>query len=402
MFKKFLHSFARRRHPWRAMQFDELAEIYTSMSLRSFGFGIIGIFVPIYLYKNGIDLQGVFWFLSWVFLLRIPVAYVSAFVIGRIGPKHSIALSTVLFILFLSLLLTFTAVGWPLIFLALMFTVSNGLFFIAYDTDFSKVKNSEHGGKELGWLLIFEKGGSAIGPFVGGVFASVFAPELTIVFAITVLIISLIPLFLTNEPVKLHQHISFRGFKWRNHVREGLVMSSLGIDKAASLMTWPLFIAAAILTEDTYVKLGSIIAVSVGLSLFSARMFGSFIDSKKGANLLKYSAVMNAFLYMVRPFVGSVGSVLVVTTVNEPVMLGYRMPVIKGLFDVADSEKGYRIVYLAWIEMAGAAGKLLYCTAVYLLCFLYNDIAVLRWSFMPLSLVALVVLVQRFPALKKT
>ena len=167
MLQKIIHNFARPRHPWRKIKFDELAEIYTSMSIRSFGFGIIGIFVPIYLYQNGSSLQSIFLFFTLFFVFRLPIAYVSAFVVGRIGPKHSIAVSTLLLIVFLSQLLTLDVFQWPLLILAFSFSVTNGLFFVAYNTDFSKIKNTEHGGKELSWLYIFERTGGALGPLVG-------------------------------------------------------------------------------------------------------------------------------------------------------------------------------------------------------------------------------------------
>ena len=70
MIQKLIHRIAAPGHPWRTMKFDELAEIYTSMTIRSLGFGIIGIFVPIFFYKNGVSLQSIFYF----YALATPVA----------------------------------------------------------------------------------------------------------------------------------------------------------------------------------------------------------------------------------------------------------------------------------------------------------------------------------------
>ncbi len=44
------------------MKFDELAELYTSMSLRSLGFSLIGIFVPVYLFQYGVSVKDIFLF----------------------------------------------------------------------------------------------------------------------------------------------------------------------------------------------------------------------------------------------------------------------------------------------------------------------------------------------------
>lgn len=402
MLKKIIHRFVVRRHPWRTMQFDELAELYTSMSIRSLGFGIIGIFVPVYLYKLGVDVQSIFWLFGWIFLLRIPIAIAAAFVVGRIGPKHAIGLSTLLFILFLAVLLSYQIIGWPLVLLAFFFTASNGLFFVAYDTDFSKIKSIKHGGKELGWLYIFERIGAAAGPFVGGLLASIFVPEITIVAAISVLIISLIPLFLTNEPVRTHQRIRFHGFQWRRYTRDALSMSGHALDKISSEVAWPLLIAITVFAEGTYAKLGSIAAFSMVISIFSAHMFGRFIDAKHGRRLLKIGVVIKVLLYLVRPFSLTAPTTIAVSALNEPATLSCRMPLAKGFYDAGDSVEGYRIVYFAWVEVIMALAKTTYFFSLFGLCYIYEPLAVLRWSFVSMAFISLVMLLQKFPALSKS
>lgn len=401
MLKKFIHEFARPKHPWRRIKFDELAEMYTSMSLRSFGFGIIGIFVPIFLYKNGASLQSVFLFYALFFILRVPFAFISGYVVGRIGPKHSIALSTLLIVVFLSMLLTYKTVGWPLSFLAIIFTVSNGLFFIAYNTDFSKIKDSKHGGKELGWLYIFERVGATFGPLIGGILASIIAPELTIVLAISVLLGSLMPLFLSNEPVRLHQKIVYKGFPWKRHVADAVSMSSFHIENVASNVMWPLLIGVTIFTEGTYAKLGSVIAISMGISLFSAHLFGRLIDGNSGLKLLKYGVLLNFFVHLTRPFVTTSLTATALTVLSEPITLSYKMPLIKGYYDAADSEEGYRIVYLTLTEMITGFMKGLFCLSLFVLSYWFDPLDVLRSSFIVVAIISLGILVQKFPALHK-
>lgn len=401
MLKKLIHAFIRPRHPWRTMKFDELAEIYTSMTLRSLGFGIIGIFVPIYLFNSGVDLQSIFFFYGLFFILRVPIAYLASFVVGRIGPKHTIAVSTVVFIFFLGLLLSYELFNWPLPIVALWYTTANGLFFLAYNTDFSKIKHAKHGGKELGWLYIFERAGFALGPFVGGLIATFIAPELTIVVAIIVMLVSLVPLFMTKEPVRIHQKITYKGFDPRKFKADFISVSAFNIENVATNVMWPLLIAVFIFTEDTYAKLGSLIGVAMLVSMFSARMFGKFIDGKKGIYLLKYGTVLNAITHVIRSFITTGAGASAISIINEPTTLSYRMPLVKGVYDAADTHEGYRIVYLTWLEALTAVAKSLFCFALFAACFFVDPITVLRVSFIPVGILSLGVLLQRFPALKK-
>lgn len=402
MFHKIIHAFIRPRHPWRTMKFDELAEIYTSMSLRSLGFGIIGIFVPVYLYGEGVGVPGVFWFFSWVFLFRIPLSIVGAFVVGRIGPKHGIALSTLLFVLFLGLLLSYSYIQWPLLALAFMFTLSNGLFFLSYHTDFSKIKDSKHGGRELGWLYTFERIGGTLGPLLGGAVAAIFTPEAAIVLAILVLTSSLVPLFLTNEPVKLHQKITYRNFPWRRHIRDYVSLSGSHLDNASTLFVWPLFISVVVFSDGVYVKLGAIIAFATAISLFSAQLFGKVIDTRRRGALLRAGVICNSLVHISRPFAMSGSSVVLISTINEPVTLSYRMPLMKGYYDAADSEPGYRIVYVSLMECFGAVTKALYFLSLWATAtYWFSATDVLRWNFIIIAVLTLTILFQKFPALKK-
>lgn len=401
MIPKFIHKFLRPRHPWRDIKFDELAEIYTSMSIRSFGFGIIGIFVPIYLYFNSYTLQDIFLFYFLFFLFRLPISYVAAFVVGRVGPKHSIAISTILLCVFLAQLLTIDMFDWPLAILALSFSITNGLFFIAYNTDFSKIKDTNHGGKELSWLYIFERIGAALGPLIGGILASLIAPELTITVAIIALLASLIPLFMTNEPVRINQKITFKKFRWKRHIRDYVSLSAYGIDTIASLTLWPLFIGVVIFTEETYAKIGIITGVSLGISVFSALMFGKFVDNKKGYYLLRFGAIINTIGLLLRSFTTSSGGAVAISILNEPISLAYKIPLVKGFYDAADSEEGYRIVYLTIEEMSAAVAKGLFFAGLFVACYFVEPLHVLQYSFIIAGILSLGMLVQRFPALKR-
>jgi MFS family permease len=274
MKQKIINAFIRSRHPWRDVKLDELTEIYTSMTLRTLGFSLIGIFVPVFFYKSGVSLEAIFAFYAVFFLFRIPVDYSAAFLVGRIGPKHALGISTVIYILFLGLLLTFNTVQWPMWFLALAFAISNGIFFISYHTDFSKIKSAKHGGKELSYLYIFERFGGVLGPLIGGLLATFVSPEATIIVAILVLLGSQIPLLLSREPVKTHQHIVFEKFPWHRFKYDYISLSAAGIDRVASLIAWPLLISVTVFVDDSYAKIGVLVAISTIISITLARYFG--------------------------------------------------------------------------------------------------------------------------------
>lgn len=401
MIKSLIHKVSYHHHPWRKLKFDELAEIYTSMSLRSLAFSLIGIFVPIFLYLEGVSVAGVLFFYVIFFAVRPILAFPTGMLIGRIGPKHTIAVSTVILVLFLFMLLSYPTMGWPLALLATVFTTANGLFFLALHTDFSKIQHNEHGGKELGWLTIFERLGSAIGPFVGGVVASFIAPEATIVLAILVLIASLIPLFMTKEPIKTHQKVSYRGLNHKKYARNNFALAIFNIVISSNGIIWPLYVGVFVFTDNAYAKLGVLVAISMAVSMFSARMFGKFIDGRKGRALLNYGSVMNFVLYVSRAFVTTPGGAIAATTLSEPLILSYKMPMVKAFYDEADSVESQRISYLVWSEAWMSVAKCLYFLVLLLFVANFDSSMTIRVSFVIAGLLSFLMMTQKYSALKK-
>ena len=55
MFRKLISFVFRRRHYWRSVSFDEIAELYTSRLITMFAINIVNLFAAVYLYKLGYD-----------------------------------------------------------------------------------------------------------------------------------------------------------------------------------------------------------------------------------------------------------------------------------------------------------------------------------------------------------
>ncbi len=137
------------------------------------------------------------------------------------------------------------------------------------------------------------------------------------------------------------------------------------------------------------------------LSLVSARAFGKFIDKKSGGALLGYGVLLNGLLHIGRVFSLNPTSAVLVSVTNEPVTLSYRMPYMKGYYDAADSEQGYRIAYLVLQEVIASCAKASFMAGLLLFSHFYPAVEVLRWSYLFIAVVSLGILLQRYPALKK-
>lgn len=352
-----MHQFLKRSHFWRDTGFDELSELYISNMLRSIALTIFMIFVPFYLYQNGYSAASILGVFGFFFTARAVSDIVGGYLVGRVGPKHTMIISNLLQVVAAALFLTVPSMHWNIVLLAVPWGISQSFFFIAYHVSFSKIKHTPKAGTELGHMQVFEKIGYLLGPLLGGVIGSTFGPQYIFITATVLLILSLWPLFLTAEPVKVHQKIDFISLPIAKIKRDMFANACLGIENSLCINTWAFFVAVFVLSGAVYAQLGTLSAIGVLAGILSAKLIGRLSDSRFARPLLRTSAVINAGTYIIRPFVNNLGGVLAINVANEAVTTGYRMPFMKGVYAAADDLPGYRIAYISTLESIGSIMK---------------------------------------------
>jgi MFS family permease len=401
MLQKTVYRLLAHRHPWRTINFDELSQLYVSVMFRRFSLNLTGLFVPIYLLHLGYSIVAIFTMFGCYFTFRTLVSdLLAGFTVAKIGPKHTLLAGNLLLIISTALFLSLSNVTWPLWLLACVWGASTSYYFVPLNVDFSKVKHSEHGGKELGYVNIMDKLGAALGPLIGGVLGTVLGAQYIFLVAAGLLIVGTLPLFQTIEPVRLHQQLDFTSLPADRLKHDFLSYVSLGIENTLSMFLWPLFLGVFVLLGNTvYAKLGILVAVSVTVAMLAARMIGKLIDERQGRYLLRTGAILNGLLHLVRPFIGTYTGALAVNVANEAVTISYRMPYLKGMFDAADDLPGYRIVYITSMEMMASCAKATVWWLLALFALLLPMHAVMIAGFSIAAVASYGIMVERYKAL---
>ena len=394
MVEKIIHTVLAKRHFWRQVSFNELSELYASMFLRSLALSLIGVFVPIFLYKSGFSVQAVLGYYAVFCLVRAPVDIATAYIVGRIGPKHTLALSTLANIVHLTMLLSLKELGWPLPFLAIIGTWTNSLFFIAFHTDFSKIKHPKHGGKEIGYMLVIERIGGVLGPLIGGLLATYADPSYTIMAAIVLFAVSMVPLLATNEPVVTHQRIDFTGLPLRRMKRYVVAHAAQNTENTVSVLLWVFFVSLTVFKENTYAKIGAVTALSTLTSIFFAKYIGKKLDQRKGKRIFLASVGVNSVLHLVRPLVSMPLHVIGVNLINDPITVAYRMPFMKSFYDAADSLPGKRIVFIAALEAGSAITRGIFWGGLFVASLAFDPITVMKIGFLCTACFGLAIALQ--------
>jgi MFS family permease len=388
--KRLIYRFLEHRHYWRYGDFSEMAELYASRVLRLMAVSMVGVLVIIYLYQLGYSFAFIMFYCSLYFVARGLCTFPSAKLVARVGPKHGMLISNLLYVPGLAAFGIFQA-------------ISVSLYDIAHFVDFSKVKHNEHVGKELGFMSIVDRLSTSLSPLIGGVIAYYFGPQATMWAAALIFAIAAAPLLFSPEPTRTHQQIIFRHFNWRRTWRGMAAEAGAGVDFVISGGIWSLYIAVAVLgttSNIVYAQIGALATVTIFASLVFAKAFGRLIDRRKGGILLTYSVIANSLLHVFRPFATTVPGVAFVNVVNQAVTNGYNMPFIRGMFDVADSLPGLRIVYLSYMELALCVGAAAFFAVLGVIGLYVAPTLAMQIGFVIAGILTTVIAFHGFPALR--
>lgn len=395
-----IHKLTFHRHFWRNIHMSELGELYVSMTLKTLSLSMISVFVPIYLYNLGINLYGISVYFSLYFLMRIPINIVTGALVARYGPKHIISYGYAVTLIYLGMLLTMPQYGWSLWSLAMVVAISNSFFFVAYHVDFSKIKEVKKEGEELSRMYVLIRIAGAIGPLLGGLLATVFGTDVAMMVAIVVMLLAIVPLMMTSEPVSKSTKLpDFSSFNLGREKRNILAYSAIGISRQATLSVWPLYIALFVFTENVYGLVGLVTSVSVVASIVAAKMIGNLIDDHKGGALINYGAIIVTVVHAARTIITTLWGVIGINILSDAGETAIIMPFTKGFYDDADSRRS-RIVYISVMETFGALSRAIFWLLLAFLFYNFDPKFVLQIALIVGALATPMVMTQDFPALK--
>ena len=405
MFKNIFHRVLLRRHFWRHATLGEVAELYVSRMLRLSAVNIVGAFMSIYLFQIGYSVSQIGFFWAAFYIFKACISLLCARIIAKIGPKHATLMANISYIPAVVAFALLPQYGdWLLPVIIVFQGFSITLYTIAYNVDFSKVKNAEHAGKEIAYMHILEKLTTGLSPVIGGLVAFFAGPQATLILSSILFAFAAAPLLRTPEPVKTRQKLSYKGFPWRLYFKQAPAQLALGFDVASAGNIWSMYTAILIIgvsaANDVYLISGILTSVIFFAALIASYVYGKIIDRKHGRELMMAGAVANSLTHFIRPFTNNTVSVAGVNAVHEMAATGYTLPYLRGMYDNADLS-GKRREYLGLIEITGNVGAALASATLGFFAMYAGHEFALKYFFFIAGAVGLLMLTVRYPLYKR-
>lgn len=374
--------------------------MYIASFLRTLSLGMIGIFVPLYLYQKDYSFGSILVFIMLFYTYGIVNDLIVGRAIAYAGAKHIMRLSFIMTPVYLLSLVWIDHIPFALYVLPMIGSIATTMYWLPYNVDFSKIKHKKHGGKEVGFLQVIEQTAGVLAPLAGGALATYINPQVTFAAAAVMMLIASIVIMMSPEPLKVREAFVIRGLRIRQNWRDYASFSFYCGENLISVMLWPFFLSLVVFTSNAYLKIGTITSLSAIVAILIALPLGKLLDDNKGKNMIAYGTAVNSVLHVMRLVVSSTVGAVFVTIINGPNTLIYRIAYEKGFFDRADDYPGQRIAYISLSEFFADIVRASTFGVLALVSLGFSPYIVCSVGFVLGAIYSQLIKLERFPALR--
>jgi MFS family permease len=339
--------------------------------LRNLAMGMVGIFIPLYVYELTGDLGMIFLFYMIVYAVVVASSIWVGAVVTRIGIDKSSMVASLLRAGFLGLLIFGKANLGFLWAGAILWGLVIPFYWFPYRYTVVVSKNEDGKfGEEVGKMRVVDKIAAAIGPFIGGLIIVSFGFTILYIVSIILAILSPIPLLLDSYS-KRGMRFSVRKISSSLERRKNwpifLAWLGYGMETVIYGVAWWVFVFLMI---RDYEVMGAVSSGALLLTLLVCWWAGGWID-KKGPGILKIGVLVNSLNWLLRPFLRTASLIFGSDLLYQLVANFVWTPYEAVFFEIAEKKRRLEFIIKReiWVNLGG-----------FLACFLVLIFLALRFS----------------------
>lgn len=311
----------------------QLAETYISVFLRNFAIALIGIFLPIYLFK---ELSYSFSQVILFFIILHGFAGLISPVVAKVnawfGCKHTILMSVPFTLLFYILLDVLKEVNLIFYLIPVIGGISESMYWIAFHVNFTKFSDPKHRGEEISIWYVMSITLGVIGPLIGALILTFLGFNILFVLVAVLLLASALPLFSTRE-VFSRATFSVKYIFNMKRIRDAFAFIGYGARQIGGALLWPFFIFFVV---KEYFSMGLVISIaSIFTALITWLLIGKTVDSHSKRTYINWGSFFDSIIWIFRIFPTSFLHVLGLTTLGAVAYDAVDVPLSAKMYNKA-------------------------------------------------------------------
>lgn len=373
-----------------------LFALLTNRLLYRLGFGVVGVFIPIFFYQLfDLSFNALLWMYIGTYTLRFFLIPLGSMLLSRWGMRTMMMLAVPFAVAGMSML-AFASGNEPLV-AGLVYAVTMALYsvfyWVPYHTDFTRsIMDYKHPGASIAWYKNALAVMNAVTPLVGGVMIATYGFEYVFVFSGIALLSTIVPIYVMGHASERYAwgygETFMRLFARKNRALLYAYIADGG-QTIISLVVWPVFIFE--LLDGNYVSVGFMASLTT-LAIFLLNVVvGKFVDRVGDEKALTYSSILAATGWIAKFFVDSAFQIFVVDTYHKLGSAANRMSFDTATYEHSADNGSYVDEFTTLKELALNIGRVLVLLLVMVLLYYLENI---RFTFLiaALATVAMVAL----------
>lgn len=343
--------------------------LYTNRQIKEMAVGLLGLFLPIFLFQiyGSINLVLLFYLISFSLYLFLVVP--GAIFATKITFNKAMLLSIfggifyyVSLIFFELNILLFSALA------ILAITLSRILYWVPYHSGFAKFTDRKTRGRTIGLLSSVSSLFKIFLPIVAGFIIAQYGFNVLFILVIAVYAASIIPLTLTPLINEYYTFSYFQTWKILFHPRDRKILITYmaeGAEGIIGAVIWPIFIWQVL--AGNYQVVGLVASLIVLVTIVLKLLMGKYTDQFSKKKLLKYGTVLYSLGWVLKIFVETAFQIFVVAGYHQFSSVVMRTPFETLMYEKAADAGHYVDEYTVLREMSLNIGRIL--TLVVLMIF---------------------------------
>lgn len=256
----------------------EMDELYLSILLKTLAESFVGVFVPIYLLTLWLSFRdiAIYYFIYYAVIACFMFLWMK--LNTRIWLKKTMSLWIIISAIYL---FTLQQIGaWSMLYYipALIWGISVALYASSFHLEFSRFTDNKKEWTEFSLFKIFSHIPGIIWPFLWALFIEEISFNFLFLISIIIIILSIIPLFITKDTKQTSFKISLRGLIKSDTKEKGIVYMIDGLITTIGGVFWPIFI---FITLKEVFSLGIIVSLTSLLMIVVLFVLWKITDKHK-------------------------------------------------------------------------------------------------------------------------
>ncbi|MFT4244290.1 MAG: hypothetical protein ACMXYB_02440 [Candidatus Woesearchaeota archaeon] len=317
-----------------------MTQIYIFESIFMFVKTLVGVFIPLYLYSQGVNLVEVFIFMGLVSFVKVLIQPFAISILNKIGFKWTLFLSIPIYIMFLysinDISNSYTELLISLTLLALYLV----LFWPAMHAEIAQ--RSLGNSSKIGNLQLIITIVTAFAPVVGGFLLEFSSYQILLLISLILLILASIPLLLSKDiPLKKinFNYITIIKYLGLRKNRSNVPFYGEGIEGTLVLVVAPILFF--IWMNSNFATVGLILTIVSYITIIFVFIFKKIMLKYPKRRLLKRVSQVTSITWIFRCVAFSIGGVLLIISEVLDKMIGkaFYISYTSVLFDVEEKDK---------------------------------------------------------------